>query len=223
MLGKRIVTSAVLIGVIIVSLFAGWLFGLLATFLIILGLYEFFAMLGNKGIVSYKYFGIAMGSIIPLSLIFRFELTKSWELLFIVLGLLFLILMQFRRRESSGVVTDISTTIFGILYVSWFFSFLIKIRYLPDGAGLVAAVLLITKAGDVGAYLVGSRFGKRIGRLCQQRFSKFFLCAYRILRNIFRNNRPARGSVRIINKAGLPGKRFRGDFSRFGWDIGFDR
>jgi phosphatidate cytidylyltransferase len=101
-----------------------------------------------------------MGAVIPLSIIFRFELTKKWELSFIVIMLLFLILMQFRRRQNTGVVVDISTTLFGILYVSWFMSFLIKIRYLEGGAGLLSSVLLITKLGDIGAYLVGSRFGK---------------------------------------------------------------
>jgi phosphatidate cytidylyltransferase len=134
--------------------------GLLITFFIIIGLYEFFTMLQNKGISIYKYFGICMGAVIPLSIVFRFEPTKSWELLFIVLALLFLILMQFRRRQSSGVVVGISTTIFGILYISWFFSFFIKIRYLPSGIGLLTTVLLITKLGDIGAYLVGIRFGK---------------------------------------------------------------
>ena len=52
--------------------------------------------------------------------------------------------------------------IFGILYVSWFFSFLIKIRYLPGGLGFVAALLLITKLGDIGAYLVGSKWGRKL-------------------------------------------------------------
>ena len=68
--------------------------------------------------------------------------------------------MQFKRRDSSGVIVDISTTIFGILYVSWFFSFIIKIRYLSGGFGFLVALLLIIKLGDVGAYLVGSRWGK---------------------------------------------------------------
>lgn len=68
--------------------------------------------------------------------------------------------MQFRRRENSGVIVGISTTIFGILYVAWFFSFLIKIRYLAGGVGLLASVLMMTKSGDIGAYLVGSRFGR---------------------------------------------------------------
>ena len=117
-------------------------------------------MLEKKGIKIYKYFGISMGAIIPLSIVLRFEPTKNWELLFIVLALFFLILMQFKRRDSSGVIVDISTTLFGILYVSWFFSFLIKIRYLESGLGYLAALLLITKLGDIGAYLIGSSLGK---------------------------------------------------------------
>ena len=157
---KRITSSSVLIAVIIISILFRPLFNLLALFFITLGLYEFFTMLEKKGIGIYKYFGIAIGVIIPLSIILRFELTKKWELLFIVLTLLFLIVMQFKRRDSSGVIVNISTTLFGILYVSWLFSFLIKIRYLTGGAGYVAGVLLITKLGDIGAYLVGSRFGK---------------------------------------------------------------
>ena len=77
-----------------------------------------------------------------------------------VVAALFLFLMQFKRRESHGAIVGISTTIFGILYVAWFFSFLIKIRYLPGGIGFFSAVILMTKLGDIGAYIVGSRFGK---------------------------------------------------------------
>jgi len=69
-------------------------------------------------------------------------------------------MMQFKRRQNSGAIVDISTTIFGIIYVSWFLSFLIKIRYLDNGFGLLALILIITKLGDIGAYLIGGRFGK---------------------------------------------------------------
>jgi phosphatidate cytidylyltransferase len=158
---KRVVSAIALIILVTLSIMVKWLFNLVIVGFIVAGLYEFFTMLEKKGIRIYKYFGIGMGAVIPLSILFRFELTKRWELLFIVLMLLFLILMQFKRRDTSGVVVDISTTLFGILYISWFLSFLIKIRYLPQGAGLIATVLLITKLGDVGAYLIGVRFGKR--------------------------------------------------------------
>lgn len=160
MLEKRIITGVALVAIVIATIFNIWLFNIAIAFFIIAGLYEFFTMLEKKGIMIYKYFGIAMGVIIPLSILSRFELTKKWELLFIVLTLLFLIMMQFKRRQNSGVIVDISTTLFGILYVSWFLSFLIKIRCLPEGIGLLGTVLLITKLGDIGAYLIGTRFGK---------------------------------------------------------------
>lgn len=160
MLTKRIISSSVLISIIIAVIFFDWLCGLVITVFIVAGLYEYFVMLEKKGINIYKYFGIGMGAIIPLSIMFRFEPTKSWELLFIVLALFFILIMQFKRRDSSGVIVDISTTLFGILYVSWFFSFMIKIRYLTGGLGFLAALLLITKLGDIGAFLVGSRWGK---------------------------------------------------------------
>jgi phosphatidate cytidylyltransferase len=146
--------------VVAVVIFSDMACGLVITALIIGCLYEFFRMLENKGINVYKYFGLIMGAIIPLSIIFRFELTKGWEFLFMVLAFLFLILMQFKRRKNSGAITDISTTVFAILYISWFLSFLIKIRYLPSGLALLASLLLMTKLGDIGAYLVGVRFGK---------------------------------------------------------------
>ncbi|MDD5561097.1 MAG: phosphatidate cytidylyltransferase [Candidatus Omnitrophica bacterium] len=160
MLLKRVISSAVLISIISAVIFLDWLCALVATIFIIAGLYEYFVMLEKKGINIYKYFGIGMGAIIPLSIMFRFEPTKSWELLFIVLALFFILIMQFKRRDSSGVIVDISTTLFGILYVSWFFSFIIKIRYLSGGFGFLVALLLIVKLGDIGAFLVGSRWGK---------------------------------------------------------------
>jgi len=156
----RTISSLVLVALVTATLFVDWLSGFVTTACILLALHEFFTMLEKKGIGIYKYFGICIGAVIPLSLIFRFEPTKTWELLFILLAVLFLIVMQFKRRQNSGTIVDISTTLFGILYVSWFGSFLIKLRYLPGGIGLLASLIIITKLGDIGAYLVGSRFGK---------------------------------------------------------------
>lgn len=160
MLIKRIASSLVLLAIISATVLVDWVCGFMVCFFIGLGLYEFFTMLEKKGLRIYKYFGIGVGLVIPISIITRFEPTKSWELLFIVLALLFLIVMQFKRRDNSGSVVDISTTLFGILYVSWFLSFMIKIRYLPGGFGLFWTVIFITKLGDIGAYFIGSRFGK---------------------------------------------------------------
>ena len=161
MLEKRVISFVALTAVTFGTFFVDWFCGIGVAAFIAVGLHEFFAMLEHKGIRAYRCFGLAVGLLIPFSITFRFESTKGWELLFIILSLLMLILMQFRSRQNSGVTVGISATLFGVIYVSWFFSFLIRIRYLPGGLGLLAAVLLITKLGDIGAYLVGVRFGKR--------------------------------------------------------------
>ncbi len=157
---KRIISGTILVIIIILTVFVNWVCALAVTAFIGFGLYEFFLMLEKKGVAPYKYFGIGVGLVIPLSILLRFEITRKWELSFVVIALLFLILMQFSRRKNSGAVVDISTTIFGIIYVSWFLSFLIKIRYLEGGLGLLTTVLLVTKLGDIGAYVVGSNLGK---------------------------------------------------------------
>ncbi len=157
---KRTISSIILIVIVCGAILNQVVLGLVTTFFIALGLYEYFTMLERKGIQVYKYFGIAMGVIIPISIMVRFQSTKNWEFLFIIIALFSLIMMQFKRRLNPGVIVGISTTIFGILYVSWFLSFIIKIRYLPNGLGLLATLLASTKLGDIGAYLVGSRFGK---------------------------------------------------------------
>ena len=160
MLSKRIFSSLILVIVTVLSLEIGWLLALTATSLIIAALVEFFDMVEKKGIYVYKYFGIAVGAIIPLSIYFKFELTKGWELLFIVVLLVTMFLLQFRRRDNTGAVAGISTTLFGILYISWFFSFIVKIRYLQYGSSILACLILITKSGDIGAYLVGTKWGR---------------------------------------------------------------
>lgn len=162
MLTKRLYSTIILVPLVALALFNDWVCYAVVFAFTVSGLYEFFTMLERKGISIYKYFGIGMGAVIPLSIMFRFELTKKWELLFIVMALLFLTIMQFKRRQNSGAIVGISTTLFGILYVSWFFSFLVKIRQLDNGMGLLGSLIIITKLGDVGAYLIGSRFGKHL-------------------------------------------------------------
>ncbi|HLD41328.1 MAG TPA: phosphatidate cytidylyltransferase [Candidatus Omnitrophota bacterium] len=159
MLKHRILSTIIWAGVIYLAIRYKIAFVFAVIFLIAAGLYEFFSLIEKKGIHIYKYFGMAMGIIIPLSIIFKFELTKSWELFFIVAALLCIFVLQLKRKDNSQAVVSISTTLFGILYVSWLFSFLIKLRQISPW--YLFAIIFITKSSDIGAYLIGSRFGRR--------------------------------------------------------------
>jgi len=159
----RVLSSFLTIAVTAAAIFIDWLFLIVILALTIGGLYEFFYMIKKKGIPIYSYVGIFIGVLIPVSIYSGFELTKNWELLFIVMAFLLLLFIQFRRKDNSNAIVGISTTMFGVFYVSWLFSFLIKIRSLlpgQEGVHLLAFILLVTKSGDIGALLVGSRFGR---------------------------------------------------------------
>lgn len=161
MLIKRLVSSLILIFIVAISLRFELIFGLVASALVCIGLYEFFSLVEKKNIHIYKISGILMGTVIPISIFFRFELTKSWELLLIGFAIILLMLLQISREDISQAIVGISVTLFGILYVAWFFSFIIKIRQMPQGIYLVLFLLLVTKMGDIGAYIIGSLWGKR--------------------------------------------------------------
>ena len=140
-----------------------WAFLFVLLALTTAGLYEFFYLIKKKGIPIYSYTGLFIGLMIPLLTFFRFEPTRGWELLFILFALLAIFFMQFMRDNNENAIVGISTTLFGVIYVSWFFSFLVKVRFLlpgPDGIKLLGFILLVTKCGDMGALLVGSYFGK---------------------------------------------------------------
>ncbi len=159
----RLVSSTIMISLSICAVLNRWVFIIVLLALTIGGLYEFFYLIKKKGIPIYSYTGIIFGIMIPLSIFFQFEPTKRWELLFIVLVLLLIFILQLNRRDNTNAIVGISTTLFGVLYVSWFFSFLIKIRFLIPGAGgikLLGFILLVTKCGDMGALLIGSKIGK---------------------------------------------------------------
>ena len=164
MFTKRVIDTLfiVMLVALITAFFPNWVFTLLASSIIGFCLLEFFTIVEKKGIFVYKYFGIIIGMLLPVVLYLE-KGTEGYldlEPFFIVIACLFTFVLLFTRRDSSQVLASIAVTMLGLLYIAWFFSFFIKIKFLPNGAALVGFLVLVTKIGDIGAYLVGSVFGK---------------------------------------------------------------
>ncbi|MBI3998984.1 MAG: phosphatidate cytidylyltransferase, partial [Candidatus Omnitrophica bacterium] len=68
-------------------------------------------------------------------------------------------IFYFRPQLKEHALINTALSLFGLVYVAWFFSFLAKIRVLEHGALWVFYVILIIKAGDAGAYFIGKKFG----------------------------------------------------------------
>ncbi|MEE8360102.1 MAG: phosphatidate cytidylyltransferase [Candidatus Omnitrophota bacterium] len=160
---SRLLSSAAFVSLAIFSVFLAprWFFSLVVTVLIGLALYEFFTMVEKKELFVYRYFGIALGILVPIAMHLSMGgITQDIEPLLIVIICLFTVMVQMTRPDNSQAIKRMSVTLFGILYISWFFSFIIKIKFLPHGAMLAAFLIAVTKGGDMGAYVTGSILGK---------------------------------------------------------------
>ena len=166
MLGHRLVSATLLIIFLwlLVFILPVWVYAIAVVMAIGLGLYEFFNMVSKKGIPIYRYFGIIIGCLIPVTTYLQFRSSAEIEFVLITAVCFCVFLLQIVRRKTENALIGIATTFFGIFYIGWFFSFAIKLRILPplnmDGRFLVLYLLLVTKSGDIAAYFIGTFFGK---------------------------------------------------------------
>ena len=157
---KRFISATILGIVTIFCIIYYPLCGLLTCLLIVIGLYEFFYMVEKKGVRLFKPLGLLVGALIPITIYFRFSAGEGWQFLFIVIALFMLFLLELRKKDAHQPILSISATVFGVIYISWCFSFVIRIRQLSEGAMLVGFLILVTKSSDIGAYLWGKKFGR---------------------------------------------------------------
>ena len=152
---KRLSWSAVLIGVAIYTIFLApsWFFLIVVEAFVILGLLEYFSLAERKGFFINRYIGLTFGALLPFPHYF------SGESIILMVAILCLFVFNFHRRLKEHAMVSTALTLFGLVYVGWFFSFLTKIHALTHGAFWIFYLILIIKAGDAAAYFVGKKFG----------------------------------------------------------------
>jgi len=137
-----------------------WVYLLAAMFLIGVSMHEFYNMVKEKGIDGYRYLGIFAACLMGPIAYFK----PGIELLLISIVCLFAFFLQIFRGVTKNALINIATTIFGVLYIGWLFSFMIKLRLMTgeglDGRLIALYVLLVTKLSDIVAYMVGTAFGR---------------------------------------------------------------
>lgn len=155
-LAKRFLVSAIFVSIAFLSIFIlpDWCFFLVVEAFILLGLDEFFSLAEKKGLIIHRGFGLVFGAILPFTVYYSLQPTM------LLMACLALFIFLFNRRSPDKTIASVAVSVFGIVYVAWFFSYLLKIKTLPEGSAWVFYTILIVKAGDAGAYFIGKKFGK---------------------------------------------------------------
>ncbi|MBU3758451.1 MAG: phosphatidate cytidylyltransferase [Candidatus Omnitrophica bacterium] len=155
-LGKRLATSAVLVSLAIFTIFAAplWLFTIVIELLVLTALYEYLSMAEKKGLAVNRAASLALGALMPIAFLLRLDL------LAILAACLTLFIVNFKKEKLHQAFVSTSVSFLGVVYVAWFFSTLIYLRQIPQGAQWVFFAALVVKGGDAGAYFVGRKLGK---------------------------------------------------------------
>lgn len=168
--------TRITLGVIMFALFFGILsldslfrtdigFGCLAILAGGIGLYEFYHIAGKNGFSPFRISGIAAGVWLSVSYWLSIRTNSGIDSHFlrqetVVILIFWLLLVQAFTRSTKDAIKNIAVTIFGIFYVVFLLSFAIALRHLPNGLCIVILVLLVSKFGDIGGYLLGRKYGK---------------------------------------------------------------
>jgi phosphatidate cytidylyltransferase len=102
--------------------------------------------------------GLAMTTLVLTHLQWPDALPLHPLLLFVITATLLCYLLS--KHDFSRSLVDVSVLIFGMLYIGFMLGHLLLIRALPDGIFLVFFVILVTWAGDTGAYYAGVSMGR---------------------------------------------------------------
>jgi phosphatidate cytidylyltransferase len=171
---RRTGSSLLLWAIVIVVIFSGnklvsdYVFLFLMLVLAGAGLTEFYNLVRQRGLVCFRGWGTFGGLLLMIStFVYLSEdvpaaKANDFETTFLILFVLGLCLRQFLSRSNPAGLLAISTTLFGLMYVPWLLNFIQKIIFFPhvNGRFYVLYFILVTKFSDMGAYVVGSLFGR---------------------------------------------------------------
>src|SRR3989338_4522773 len=150
---KRVITSIIFSTASLYAIFfaPNWIFVLTVEGFVLLALNEFFDMAKKKGLEINSALGLIFGGLFPLTYFF------PADVVIMLAAMLCIFVFNFHRRLKEQALVNTAVTMFGVIYVSWFLSYAVKMRQLPDGSNWVFFVILVTKLGDTAAYLAGQQ------------------------------------------------------------------
>lgn len=151
---------------IVLSRLGGIWFLLLVEGILIVGCREFYTLMEAKGVHPSKKTGIVVAVLLCLTT----YLSGSNHLGFFLAALMIAVtLRELFRTEPAFPIYDISTTVFGVIYVGWLTAHLVLLREAPRvlglpydlGSAFLLYAFLMAWGCDTGAYFVGRAFGTR--------------------------------------------------------------
>lgn len=140
---KRIATIIIVVPLLFLTIFwKEFPFFIVIIIIALLGLRELYSIAYKQGYKpSYILGSILTSYFIFISVYDIYSLNYNIENIFITFFIILFFVMQLFKKDYSKVLTEISITIFGSIYLGYLFSFILKIKDLPNGNYFLISLL----------------------------------------------------------------------------------
>jgi phosphatidate cytidylyltransferase len=158
---KRWMTAIIAVPLLFAVVYFGSeaLFAAVILGVILMGVYEYHAIVFGAGYFREKAQGMAIGILIPITVYFGDLQLLLAVLSFSVLFVFFTYLL--RIDEDRFDILPVGKLVLGFMYVPLMMSYFLLIRRMDQGVLWIFFLLVLAFSGDVTAYYVGKNFGKK--------------------------------------------------------------
>ncbi|WHH58971.1 phosphatidate cytidylyltransferase [Petroclostridium sp. X23] len=157
MLGKRVVSAAIGIIILVVVLTSNKIFINIGVAVIsVLALHELFCAAGNMQNTSLVSLAFISSVIMAFS-----NFMEQKFIMPMIYGYIILLFVIILIKHNTIKLSHIAITCFSTVYISYFFSHIVFTRYLPEGNILIWMIFLGAWTTDTFAFFVGTSMGKR--------------------------------------------------------------
>lgn len=155
MLNTRVITAIIGIPVLLGALYLGGIYwSILFTVMGVIGLWEYYRMMNQKGFTPFYMSGFCL----LLVIIFYDYINNCGQLILFILT--FLMVMYSVIKYPKIILPDLALSLTGSIYLGYLLSYAIKIYNLPQSFSVILIAFLLSWAADTGGYFSGKIWGR---------------------------------------------------------------
>lgn len=154
LIGAPILIFVILFGDIPLLVFTNFIVGV--------GTWEFYKMIEASGRKVHKYIGMLVSLVIPNYIYWTHGTKAEGEIVILVVALVLMLLCHVFQNRIQNASSEIGITLLGIIYVSYFFSHILKWSFWPNGGEIILLLQVMVWSCDTFAYFVGISLGRKI-------------------------------------------------------------
>lgn len=160
---SRIIVALIGIPILIfVILFGGIPLLIFTNFVVGIGTWEFYRMIEHSGRRVHKYIGMLASLALPNYIFWTQGQKVEGEIAILVFAMVLMFLERVFTNRIEHASTEIGNTVLGLIYVSYFFSHILKWSFWDNGGQLILLLQIMVWSCDSFAYFIGISIGRKI-------------------------------------------------------------